>query len=72
MLYVNEDIAAKLVTKEKLSIEDFYAELSLRKQKLLISCSYNPEKTPIGQHIETLGKSINLYPSTYVNVTFFR
>ena len=52
MMYVIEDIRAKLIIREKLAIEGFYVELNSRKQKWLISCSYNPKLTSISQHIE--------------------
>ena len=54
MLLDREDIPAKLVDSEKPPIEDFYAELNLRKQKWLISCSYKPNKSMTGQHVEAL------------------
>ena len=67
MLYVKENIPAALTIK-KLPIACFYVELNLRKQKCLISCSYNPKKASIGQHRKVLCKSIDLYSSTYENV----
>ena len=54
MLLDREDIPAKLVDSEKPPIEDFYAELNLGKQKWLISCSYKPNKSMTGQHVEAL------------------
>ena len=37
---------------------------------ILKSCCYNPNKSMIGQHIETLSKSMNLHSSTYENFIF--
>ena len=46
MLFVSEDIAGKLIAS------CFYLEMNLRKQKWLISYSYNPNKSMMGQHKE--------------------
>ena len=50
MLFVREDIPAKLMTSETPPIERLYVEVKLRKQKWLISCSYNLKKFMINQH----------------------
>ena len=39
MLFVREDIPAKLITFETPLVEGLYVEVNLRKQKWLISCS---------------------------------
>ena len=67
MLFVREDILAKLISSEKSPIEDFYLEVNLRIQKLLTSCS---SKSMFGQHVETLSKSVHLHSSTYENFIF--
>ena len=54
MLFVREDIQAKLIFTEVLPIEGFYVEINLTKQKWLISCSYNPNKHNTSNHIEAL------------------
>ena len=43
-------------------------EISLRKQKWLICCSYNPSKYNIIKHIEPLSKSTDLFSYNYENV----
>ena len=68
MLFVREDIQAKLIFTEISSIEGFYVEINLRKQKWLICCSYNPNKHNISKHIEALSKSIDLFSSDYENI----
>ena len=68
MLFVREDILAKLIFTEVSPIEGFYVEINLRKQKWLICCSYNPNKHNISKHIEALSKSIDLFSSNYENV----
>ena len=45
-------------------------EVKLRKQKWLISCSYNPNKSMICQHMEALAKNMDLYSSTCENFIF--
>ena len=55
MLFVREDIPSNvLATYEKNHIENFYVELNLRKEKWLLSCSCNPNKTMICNHLDTL------------------
>ena len=44
MLFVLEDILAKLIGSEKHPIHSFYMELNLKGQEWLINCSYNPFK----------------------------
>ena len=61
MLFVQEDIPAKLIFTEVSPIEGFCVEINLRKQKWLICCSYNPDKHNISKHIKALSKSIDLF-----------
>ena len=71
MPFVREGITAKLIGSEKPPIEGFYVEMNLRKQKWLISCSYNPNKSMIGQYLEALSnKGMDLHSSTYANFIF--
>ena len=70
MLFVREEIPANLIASEIPSVEGLYVKVKLRKQKWLISCSYNPNKSMIIQHMEALGKNIDLYSSTYKNLIF--
>ena len=62
MLFVREEIPANLIVSEIPSVEGLY--------EWLISCSYNPNKSMIIQHMEALGKNIDLYSSTYKNLIF--
>ena len=68
MLFVREDIPAKLIFTEISPIEGFYVEINLRKQKWLICCSYNLNKYNISKHIKELSKIIDLFSSVYENV----
>ena len=66
MLYVREDIPSNLLaTDEKNHIESFYVELNLRKEKWLINCSYNPNKSMIGNHLDALSIYLDLHSRTY-------
>ena len=60
LLFVRDDIPAKLIFTEVSPIEGFYVEINLREQKWLICCSYNPNKHNTSKHIEVLSKSILL------------
>ena len=68
MLFVREDIPAKLIFTEVSPIEGFYVEINSRKQKWLICCSYNPNKHNTSKHIQALSKRFNLFSSNQENV----
>ena len=67
LLYVRNDIPTKLLkTFNALGdFEGFFVELNLRKKKYLLSCSYNPHKNLINNHINTLSKGLDWYSSNY-------
>ena len=65
IIFAREDIPAKVIASETPPVEGLYVEVKLRKQKWSISCSYNPNKSMICQHMETLAKNMDLYSSTY-------
>ena len=70
MLFVREDIPAKLIASETPPVEGLYVEVKLRKQKWLISCSYNPNKSTICQHMEALATKMDLFSSAYEKFIF--
>ena len=51
-----------------LDIEAFFIEINLKKKKWLLGCSYNPHKTHINQHLNTLSEHLNLYSNRYENM----
>ena len=64
--YVWEDIPSKLLLAEENHIEGFFVEINLRnKKKWLLSCSYNPKKSSLSNHIAELSKSLDLFTSKY-------
>ena len=67
MLFVREDIPSKLLLAENAPIEGFYIEINLRKKTWLIYGSYNPIRTTIDSHMDSLSKNVALYISTYEN-----
>ena len=56
MLFLPEDKPAKLIASKHLLVYGLYVDVKLRKQKQLISSSYNPNKSIKSQHMEALGK----------------
>ena len=68
MLFIREDIPAKLIFTEVSPNEGFYVEINLRKQKWLICCSYNPNRHNISKHVDALRNIIDLFSSNYENV----
>ena len=60
MLFVREDIP-KLFSVENSLTEAFFVEISLRKKKWLLSCSYSLNRENIENHLETLSKKAGLY-----------
>ena len=65
LLYVREDIPSSLITVDINPIESFYVELNLRNNNWLINCSYNPNKSLIGNHLDAVSKTLDLHSSTY-------
>ena len=65
---MRENILSKLLSVENSPTEAFFVELNLRKKKWLLSCSYNPKRENIENHLETLSKSLALYSSSYENL----
>ena len=71
LLYVREDIPSKLLLLAENHIEGFFVEINLRnKKKWLISCSYNPKKTSLSNHIAALSKSLDLFTTKYEHLLF--
>ena len=54
LLYVREDIPSKIL-EYSCKIEALFIEINLRKVKWLLSCSYNPSKSTITNHLDKLG-----------------
>ena len=68
LLYIKEVIPSYLVATEKEPVESFYVEINLRNKKYLISCSYNPQKIMVSNHLATLEKFLDLHSLKYEKV----
>ena len=66
LLYVREDVPSALLKTDS-EIEAFYVELSIRKKKWLLCCSYNPNKTFITKHLAEIGRNQDLFSCKYDN-----
>ena len=67
MLFIRNDIPAKVVSTDDRPIESFYVELNFRNKKWLLNCSYNPKHTSVESHLDSLSKSIDSLSSKYDN-----
>ena len=68
MVFVREDITAKFLSFEDKPIEAPFIELNFRKKTWLLSCSYNPNKNIISNHLRQLRNSLDLYSAKYENI----
>ena len=70
ILYVRDDIPSKIAICPQATngIECLFIEVSFYKTKWLIGGSYNPSKTMIAGHVETLGKYLNYFYAHYDNI----
>ena len=66
LLYVREDVPSALLKTDS-EIEAFYVELTVRKKKWLLCCSYNSNKTFITKHLAEIGRNGDLFSSKYDN-----
>ena len=67
ILFIRNDIPAKVVSTDGRPIESFYVELNFRNKKWLLNCSYNPKHSSIESHLDSLSKSIDSLSSKYDN-----
>ena len=70
MLYVREDVPSNFpsnlfATDEKNHMESFYVALNLHNKTWLNSCSYNPNKTMIYNHLDAWSTYLDLHSATY-------
>ena len=70
MLFITNDIPAKVVSTDDKPIESFYVELNFRKKRWLLNCSYCPEYNSIGSHLDSLSMSIDSLSPKYDNFIF--
>ena len=71
LLYVQEDIPPKfLKVKSDCNIESICVEVSLRKTKWFINGLYNPNKSFLSNHLESLNRITDEYSKQYQNFLF--
>ena len=64
LLYIRAYIPSKLI-ESKMTI--VFVEINLRKKKWLLCCSYNPKKSLISNHLQEIGKNLDLLSSKFDN-----
>ena len=57
MLFIRNDISAKVFPTDDRSIESFYVGLNFRKKEWLLICSNNPKHSSIESHLDSRSKS---------------
>ena len=58
LLFVTEDIPCKIIKTDcNAGFEGILVEISLRKKKWLLCCSYNPHKSNIANHLKKICKT---------------
>ena len=67
LLFIRNDIPAKVASTDDRPIESFYVKLNFWKKKCLLNCSYNPKHSSIESHMNFLCKSIDSLSSKYDN-----
>ena len=69
LLYIREDIPSKPLSIERDLTEAFFVEINVHnKKKSLISCSYNPKRASVANHLLMLSKCTDIYTSKYDNL----
>ena len=60
LLYTREDLPSKMLKFEPVqnNFEGFFVEINLRKEKWLLSCSNNPNRKNIVNHVRILGQDL--------------
>ena len=69
-MFEKTDIPSKLLNNTSFrnnNIEAMFVKINLRKKKRLLSCSYNPHKSEIMDHLNEIGKHLDSYSSKYDN-----
>ena len=70
MLYIREGIPFKLLKSSGLSAntEALFVEVKINKKIWLLCCSYNPHKALIENHMNELGKALDIYLHKYDHI----
>ena len=70
LLYVRDDIPSRLLTDYKIkdNLELPFVEVNIRKKKWLLSCSHNPHKSNISNHLHHLNQGLDVCLKSYDNI----
>ena len=68
ILYVREDIPSNFLSSDNKPIESLYEELNLQNVKMLINCSYNPDKAEISNHLAALNSFLDANSTKYEKI----
>ena len=70
MLYIREGIPFKLLKSSGLSAntDAFFVEVKINKKVWLLCCSYNPHKALFENHMNELGKALDIYLHKYDHI----
>ena len=67
MLYMREDIPAKVLRHKFPSAEGFFIKIILHKKKWLINCSYYPNNV-IKNHLAIISRTLDAFSTKYENI----
>ena len=70
LLYVRNDVPSTLF-KIHPNFEAFDVEWNIRKKKSFLYCAYNPNKNLIKNHLDEIGRNLDLLPSKYDNFILY-
>ena len=68
LLYIREDISAKILSHDFSSAESFFIEIILHKKKWFINCSCNPNKNNMKNHLEIISSALDVFSTKYENI----
>ena len=68
ILYMREDIPARVLSPNFPSGESFFVEIILHRKKSLINCSFNPNEKNIKNHVETISRTLDTFCTEYENI----
>ena len=68
LLFIREDIPTKIINITPLKdFEGIFVKLNFRKKKILLCCSYNPQKNLTLNHLNISGKIMDAQMKMYDN-----
>ena len=67
-VYVQEDIPSKLVLMQNFLSICFLIEFNLRSKKCFLSCSCDPHRSLISEHLSITGENLHLLSANYDNI----